>query len=137
MWDMENNLESIISGIICGIILLQTSVIAPSVFKYLNQNQTRDLLRAIFPKFFLFILFLGLFSLVIGLINDLHFDIQLIVSSLTVILSIICYFIIPATNAAKDNNDQNRFKILHKISVLSTVIILIANISWVFLIKDL
>ena len=134
---MANNLESIISGIICGIILLQTSVIAPSVFKYLNQNQTRDLLRAIFPKFFLFILFLGLFSLVIGLINDLHFDIQLIVSSLTVILSIICYFIIPATNAAKDNNDQNRFKILHKISVLSTVIILIANISWVFLIKDL
>ena len=134
---MANNIESIISGIICGIILLQTSVIAPSVFKYLNQNQTRDLLRAIFPKFFLFILFLGLFSLVIGLINDLHFDIQLIVSSLTVILSIICYFIIPATNAAKDNNDQNRFKILHKISVLSTVIILIANISWVFLIKDL
>tara|TARA_B100001250_G_scaffold157713_1_gene135470 strand:- start:158 stop:562 length:405 start_codon:yes stop_codon:yes gene_type:complete len=134
---MANNLESIISGIICGIILLQTSVIAPSVFKYLNQNQTRDLLRAIFPKFFLFILFLGLFSLVIGLINDLHFDIQLIVSSLTVILSIICYFIIPATNAAKDNNDQNRFKILHKISVLSTVIILIANISWIFLIKDL
>ena len=129
---MANNLESIISGIICGIILLQTSVIAPSVFKYLNQNQTRDLLRAIFPKFFLFILFLGLFSLVIGLINDLHFDIQLIVSSLTVILSIICYFIIPATNAAKDNNDQNRFKILHKISVLSTVIILIANISWIF-----
>ena len=134
---MANNLESIISGIICGIILLQISVIAPSVFKYLNQNQTRDLLRAIFPKFFLFILFLGLFSLVIGLINDLHFDIQLIVSSLTVILSIICYFIIPATNAAKDNNDQNRFKILHKISVLSTVIILIANISWIFLIKDL
>jgi len=134
---MANNLESIISGIICGIILLQTSVIAPSVFKYLNQNQTRDLLRAIFPKFFLFILFLGLFSLVIGLINDLHFDIQLMVSSLTVVLSIICYFIIPATNAAKDNNDQNRFKILHKISVLSTVIILIANISWVFLIKDL
>ena len=137
MWDVENNLKSIISGIICGIILLQTSVIAPSVFKYLNQNQTRDLLRAIFPKFFLFILFLGLFSLVIGLINDLHFDIQLIVSSLTVILSIICYFIIPATNAAKDNNDQNRFKILHKISVLSTVIILIANFSWIFLIKDL
>ena len=134
---MANNIESIISGIICGIILLQTSVIAPSVFKYLNQNQTRDLLRAIFPKFFLFIFFLGLFSLVIGQINDLHFDIQLIVSSLTIVLSIVCYFIIPATNAAKDKNNQNRFKILHKISVLSTVIILIANLSWIFLINGL
>ena len=55
---MLTNLELIISGAICGIILLQTAVIAPSVFKYLDQNQTRDLLRAIFPKFFLFILFL-------------------------------------------------------------------------------
>ena len=47
-------LELILSGIICGIILLQTSVIAPSVFKYLDQNQIRDLLRAIFPKFFIY-----------------------------------------------------------------------------------
>ena len=45
------NLKLMISGIICGIILLQTSVIAPYAFKYLDQNQTRDLLRAIFPKF--------------------------------------------------------------------------------------
>jgi len=50
------NLELIVSGMICGIILIQTSVIAPSVFKYLDQNQTRDLLRAIFPKFFFFII---------------------------------------------------------------------------------
>ena len=49
---MVLKLELVISGIICGIILLQTSVIAPSIFKYLDQNQTRDLLRAIFPKFF-------------------------------------------------------------------------------------
>ncbi len=134
---MLYNLEFIISGIICGIILLQTSVIAPSVFKYLDQNQTRDLLRAIFPKFFLFIFFLGSVSLVLGLINASHLDIHLIVSSITVILSITCFLIIPATNAAKDNNDQKRFKTLHKISVLSTVIILIANFSWIFLIKDL
>ena len=58
-------LELILSGIICGIILLQTSVIAPSVFKYLDQNQMRDLLRAIFPKFFLYILLLASLSFVV------------------------------------------------------------------------
>ena len=42
------NLEVIISGAICGIILLQTSVIAPSVFKYLDHNQTRDLIACYF-----------------------------------------------------------------------------------------
>ena len=111
-------MELIISGIICGIILLQTSVIAPSIFKYLNQSQTRDLLRAIFPKFFLFILLLASLSLVIGFLNKVQFDIQTTVSSLTVVLSTLCYIIIPSTNEAKDNNNQKRFKFLHNVSVI-------------------
>ena len=127
------NLEVFISGAICGIILLQTSVIAPSVFKYLDQNQTRDLLRAIFPKFFLYIIFLGTLSLIISLINQIKIDGQIIIGSITVILSLLCYLIIPATNEAKDKNNQKRFKLLHKVSVISTVIILVTNLSSVFI----
>ena len=127
------NLELIISGIICGIILLQTSVIAPSVFRYLDQSQTRDLLRAIFPKFFLFILILASLSLMVGILNNVKFDIQIIIASLTVALSILCYIIIPSTNEAKDKNNQKKFKFLHNVSVISTVIILITNLSLVFL----
>ncbi len=121
-----------ISGIICGIILLQTSVIAPYAFKYLDQNQTRDLLRAIFPKFFLFILILTSLSLVASILDNIKFDIQTIIASLTLVLSILCYVIIPSTNEAKDKNDQNKFKFLHNLSVISTVIILITNLSLVF-----
>ena len=127
------NLEVIISGAICGIILLQTSVIAPIVFKYLDQNQTRDLLRAIFPKFFLFIIFLGTLSLIISLINQIKIDGQIIIGTITVMLSLLCYLIIPATNEAKDKNNQKRFKLLHKVSVISTVIILVTNLSSVFI----
>ena len=126
------NLELIISGMICGIILLQTSVIAPSVFKYLDQNQTRDLLRAIFPKFFLFILLLASLSLVLDILDNITFDIKTIIASITIILSILCYIIIPSTNEAKDKNNQKRFKFLHNVSVISTVIILITNLSLVF-----
>ena len=126
------NLELVISGTISGIILLQTSVIAPSVFKYLDQSQTRDLLRAIFPKFFLFILILASLSLMVGILNNVKFDIQIIISSLTVALSILCYIIIPSTNEAKDKNNQKKFKFLHNVSVISTVIILITNLSLVF-----
>ena len=121
-----------ISGIICGIILLQTSVIAPYAFKYLDQNQTRDLLRAIFPKFFLFILILTSLSLVASILDNIKFDIQTIIASLTLVLSILCYVIIPSTNEAKDKNDQNKFKFLHNLSVISTVIILFTNLSLVF-----
>ena len=127
------NLEVIISGVICGIILLQTSVIAPSVFKYLDQNQTRDLLRAIFPKFFLYIIFLGTLSLIISLVNQIKIDGQIIIGTITVMLSLLCYLIIPATNEAKDKNNQERFKLLHKVSVISTVIILVTNLSSVFI----
>lgn len=126
------NLKLMISGIICGIILLQTSVIAPYAFKYLDQNQTRDLLRAIFPKFFLFILILTSLSLVASILDNIKFDIQTIIASLTLVLSILCYVIIPSTNEAKDKNDQNKFKFLHNLSVISTVIILITNLSLVF-----
>lgn len=131
---MLNNLEVLISGSICGIILLQTSVIAPNVFKYLDQNQTRDLLRAVFPKFFLIILFLGFSSFTVGLLNDIKIDSQIIIGTTTFILSLLCYFIIPATNEAKDKNNQSRFKFLHNVSVISTVVILIANLSLVFFI---
>ena len=126
------NLKLMISGIICGIILLQTSVIAPYAFKYLDQNQTRDLLRAIFPKFFLFILILTSLSLLASILDNIKFDIQTIIASLTLVLSILCYVIIPSTNEAKDKNDQNKFKFLHNLSVISTVIILITNLSLVF-----
>ena len=127
------NLELFVSGIICGIILLQTSVVAPSIFKYLDQNQTRDLLRAIFPKFFLFILLLASFSLAIGILNSVKLDIHTIIYSLTVVLSIVCYIIIPSTNEAKDKNNQKRFKFLHNLSVISTVIIFLTNLSLVFI----
>ena len=133
MYNMSSNLELILSGNICGIILLQTSVIAPSVFRFLDKNQIRDLLRAIFPKFFLYILFLASLSLVVGIVDNVKFDIQTIIASLTVVLSTLCYIIIPSTNEAKDKNNQKRFKFLHNLSVISTVIIFLTNLSLVFL----
>ena len=69
----------------------------------------------------------------VGILNNVKFDIQIIISSLTVALSILCYIIIPSTNEAKDKNNQRKFKFLHNVSVISTVIILITNLSLVFL----
>ena len=126
------NLELIISEIIFGIILLQISVIAPNVFKYLNQNQTRDLLRAVSPKLFLYILLPASLSLVVSILDNVKFEIQTITALLTVVLSILCYIIIPSTNKAKDKNNQKRFKFLHNLSVTSTVIIFLTNLSLVF-----
>ena len=59
-------------------------------------------------------------------------DIHLVLSGITVSLSLMCYLIIPATNRATDSGNHRRFNILHKLSVYSTLAILLSNIAFIF-----
>ena len=45
-----------------------------------------------------------------------------------IILAGVCYFLIPATNNARDAGNDRLFSIYHNISVFSTVLILIINL---------
>ena len=123
--------QIIFSGIIVGIILLQTVIIAPTVFKVLKLSQTRDLLRGVFPKFFLIISLIGFISFFIALLFGIYHKIQTIVNVLTIVLALSCFFLVPATNKAKDENNDKLFSFLHKISVYSTMVILLINLFWI------
>ena len=50
------------------------------------------------------------------------------VSVATVILAGVCYFLIPATNNARDAGKDRLFSIYHNVSVFSTMLILIINL---------
>ena len=65
----------ILSGIVCGIILFQTAVIAPTVFKVLEGESAGAFLRTVFPRFFLIIMGLGvlMFVLAILMISSIRF----------------------------------------------------------------
>ena len=52
----NNDLSVGVVGIIVGIIIFQTSIIAPTVFKTVNSKETSSFLRIVFPKFFILIL---------------------------------------------------------------------------------
>ena len=41
-----------LNGVVIGIIILQTSVVAPSVFRVLGEEHAGKFLRSLFPKFF-------------------------------------------------------------------------------------
>ena len=126
-----NNLSHInllFHGIIVGIIIFQTSVIAPTVFKTINSEETSRFLRIIFPKFFIFIGALGAMSLLVELLYEKNIS-TISTSVLTVLVAFLCYAIIPSTNSATDEGNQKKFKKLHFISVLSTMIILLLNIA--------
>ena len=119
-------------GIIVGIIIFQTSVIAPSVFKTINSEETSKFLRIIFPKFFILIFALGVMSLIVELLYEKNIS-TISISVLTVLMALLCYIIIPSTNSATDEGDKKKFKKLHSISVFTTLGILLLNILIFFI----
>ena len=118
---------SMISGVIVGIIIFHTIYVTRTVFHNLDEENTKIFLRAIFPKFFILLNFLGFaFLLVGGYINPGLNEIFFMGCSNTV-LPAIAYFFIFFTNRAKDEGNESKFKTLHSVSVLLTLGLLLSN----------
>ena len=117
----------LINGVVCGIILLQTFVVAPSVFKSLGEKHAGPFLRSLFPKFFIVLSVLGLIGAILSILNGINLSFFIAISSM--LLSVSAYLLIPATNRAKDKNDKKAFSRLHGLSVFSTILILIMNLA--------
>ena len=120
-------------GLIVGAIILKVAIIAPTMFKTLDSSNFGKAIRPLWPKFFAMVVVLSIFSLItVYLHSDLSVY-HMIIAVSSIVLAAICYVIIPATNRATDNGDHRTFKILHRISVSFTVILLILNIAFPFL----
>ncbi|MDC3012221.1 DUF4149 domain-containing protein [SAR86 cluster bacterium] len=127
-----NSLLILLSGIISGMIIFQSALVAPTIFNILSEEQAGPFLRKIFPKLFLTITLLGIFSFVIAIFNE-----KLLITLIpltTAILMTICYSLVPMTNRARDDGNAKLFSRLHFVSVSLTVFVLLTNISLVFLI---
>ena len=125
------NFQILLSGLICGVILFQTAVIAPSIFKVLSLDNAGPFLRLIFPKLFMFVAMLSLIGFVLSLFSSNILGLIVFFGSLLFML--ICYFIVPITNRVRDEGNDNAFKKLHTVSVVLTMIVLLSNFLWVFL----
>ena len=124
------NLQILISGLICGVILFQTAIIAPSIFKVLSPDNAGPFLRTIFPKLFMFVAMLSIVGFVLSFISSNTTGLIVFFGSLLFML--ICYYIVPMTNRARDAGNDNAFKQLHTVSVVLTMIVLLSNLLWVF-----
>ena len=130
---MIENIQILISGLICGVILFQTAIVAPSVFKILKPENAGPFLRSIFPKLFMFVALLSSAGLILSLVSGT--DISIYVYAFSLIFMSICYFIVPMTNQARDSGDDKTFRNLHTISVVLTMLVLISNLGWMFFLK--
>ena len=121
-----------ISGITVGVILLQTTIFAPTIFTTIDKEPAGKLLRALFPKFFMFLALLGAGTLLMSLFSSQSTTWHWVIGATTLLLALVCLLLIPATNKATDQGNASRFKLLHSLSVLFTLLILIANIAMPF-----
>ena len=129
---MLENTQILISGLICGVILFQTAIIAPSIFKILSPENAGPFLRTIFPKLFMLVAVLSSIALILSFMSDVK--LSKYVFSFSFIFMLICYLIIPITNKARDEGNNQNFSRLHTISVVLTMLVLISNLGWLFLI---
>ena len=124
---MLTNLLLLFSGMSVGIILFQTTIIAPTVFGGLGPDRAGPILRKVFPKFFIILATLGLLNIICAVISDMHM--QAYIGGATGVLAAIAYSLIPMTNKMRDEQNKKAFKRLHNISVLMTVTMLLINLA--------
>lgn len=136
MISILKNLPPFISGAICGLILFQSAIVAPSINNLLQPADASTYLRYIWPKFFIIISVLSIFSLLAIYSLNSNQSFAKIASILTLIFMLVCYFIIPSMNNARDSANDSLFFILHSVSVGLTIITLTLNlllfIKWKF-----
>ena len=118
------------AGIICGLILFQSSVIAPTVFRVLDLEDAGAFLRKVFPRFFTLIMACSLLMLVLVVLSDSSGKSRFMLPVANLVFSGVSYLVIPATNRAKDDGEEKKFKLLHSLTVALTLLMLILNISW-------
>ena len=106
----------LIAAAILSFMMFFPIVVATSVFKVLDEKQSSKFLRIFFPKYYLF----GFVLSLIGLFLSIYYENKY---SILIFLLIMTGFIfsrqvlMPMINKAKDLNNDNKFKKLHKFSV--------------------
>ena len=124
---MEANLIILIFGMLLGFMIFFPIVVAPSIFKNLNEKQSSLFLRSFFPKYYLF----GIIISLIGIIVSYPENDLIIISSFVFIFLGFLFsrqYLTPLINKAKDEINKNKnlskvkFEKLHQFSVLINIL---------------
>ena len=117
----------IIISIWSGTIIFFSAVVAPTVFKSLDEKDAGVFLRAFFPKYYIFGIVLGVISIIYLLFSPVHSHLLYSIIAMTV-LTILGRMSIPIINKARDTNNEQAFKRYHLISVMMNILTLIIGI---------
>jgi len=125
---MSVNPILVIISVWSGVIIFFSAVVAPTVFKSLEEKEAGVFLRAFFPKYYNFGILLGIAGLIyIFFMGDMDSLLLGLIAFMT-ILTISGKLMIPIINNARDTANEKLFKTYHLISVLMNVVTLIVGL---------
>jgi hypothetical protein len=129
-------LANLVVAIQVGTIVFHSAVVAPTVFRQLDEDAARRFLRTIFPRFYWLGLYCGVIATVAFGLAALGSDSALLqaclgAAILMTILEVVSLRLTPVINAARDAGEagQARFAGLHRLSVVLTLIVLLLGIA--------
>ena len=125
---MIKNIPLLISAIVSGLILFQSTLVAPAVNKLINSKEASVFLRYIWPKFFLIIALLSLFSFLVIIYQNNNQNLAKYFTLSSFVLMTICYAITPLINNAKDTSNEQLWLVLHLATILITLIVLVLSV---------
>ena len=117
----------ILVSIWSGVIIFFSAVVAPTVFKSLEEREAGVFLRAFFPKYYIFGIVLGVASVALLMFMPISTILTYAIVAMT-LLTVLGRMSIPIINNARDSGDEDGFKKYHLISVMMNVITLIIGL---------
>ena len=116
-----------------GSIIFFSAIIAPTVFKALDEKNAGIFLRAFFPKYYIFGIILGFIALILGIKAMSLILVSMVIAM--ILLSIISRLMNPVIKAARDMGveGESRFKKLHTLSVFLNILTLIIGLIFIYM----
>jgi len=112
------------SSLLFGGMLLFSASFAAFLFKSLSPAEASALIRKAFPSFYIFVAITSLIAALLAIASSLYSATILVLISLSIIPT--RQILMPAINTASDLKQKKRFLVLHGLSVVVTLIHIIA-----------
>jgi len=123
MFEILNDLSIFLIPFLIGSLVFFSSIVAPNTFINLDEKSARKFIRTLFPKIYTYAAILSLLISIFLLKVDVFYSFIFFVISLGYIYS--KFFLMKKINDASDMKDDNKFKILHRFSVIIFILQLI------------
>ena len=113
-----NQLSIYLTSIILGIMIFFSFIVAPVTFTTLDEENARKFIRKIFPYYYIVNLVISFLILILFIyikMFSLNFYLML---GITLLFALSNFLLMPLINKFRDNNQENKFKFSHLISVV-------------------